>query len=898
MAKTREKNVLILLLLLLAASAQAQQATGPGARSVEAGVGFGGAVALSGDEAFIGEPSNVLGPGAAYVFARDPSTGVWTERQRLTASDGTFADGFGRSLAVEGEVLIVGADAQDDARGAAYVFRKAPATGRWVEEARLTAEDAASGHRLGNAVALRGDVALVGASSSNTNTGAAYVFRYEAATGAWRQEARLIGSDSTPDDFFGVGLALVENEALVGAHWHDALAGAVYVFERDVGTGQWNETAMFTGNDTDKENLFGEILALQGDELIVGAPKHASTGAVYAFRKNETGDWEQQEKLVGSGLESGDRFGRAVAVAGDALWIGAPFADNFAGTVYAYQRESASSGWVEQETMVGSQIGPFGAYGEVVALDGSYALGGSDSEDFGTGAAYVFKQDTLSGSWTEQARVIGSDEGPEAIIGASVACAAGVAAFFPCGDVDLMAFLPTREMGGARGSRTNDLWGWTDPQTGREYALVGRIDGTSFVDVSDPINPVVLGDLPTHTVAATWRDIKVYANHAFIVADGAGDHGMQLFDLTQLRTVENPPVIFEETAHYDGIASAHNIAINEATGFAYAVGANSGGATCGGGLHMIDIQDPLQPTFAGCFSDPLTGRGGTGYTHDVQCVVYRGPDAEHQGKEICFGSNETALSIADVTDKRAPVALAAATYPTVGYAHQGWLTDDHRYFFLDDELDEFREQFFTRTIIWDLADLDDPQLLAEHTGTTGAIDHNQYVVGDYLFQSNYASGLRILDISDVANPVEVAFFDVFPANDATTFRGTWSNYPFFDSGVVLVSGREAGLFIVKPSAIIVAAETSEAPEAFALAPAYPNPFNPTTTLTLTLPQAQDVTVTAYDVLGRAVAVLHRGRLAAGAHQLTFGAAGLPGGTYFVRAEASSSSQVQVVTLVK
>ncbi len=197
MAHTQGKNILVLLVLMMAAPAQAQQATGPGARSGEAGVGFGRTLALAGDEAFVGEPSNVLGPGAVYVFAREPSTGAWTERQRLTASEATFADGFGQSIAVEGEVLLVGADAQDDARGAVYVFRKAPATGRWVEEARLTAEDAASGHRLGNAVALRGDVALVGASASNSNTGAAYVFRYEAATGAWQQEARLIGSDST-----------------------------------------------------------------------------------------------------------------------------------------------------------------------------------------------------------------------------------------------------------------------------------------------------------------------------------------------------------------------------------------------------------------------------------------------------------------------------------------------------------------------------------------------------------------------------------------------------------------------------------------------------------------------------------------------------------------------------
>ena len=133
-----------------------------------------------------------------------------------------------------------------------------------------------------------------------------------------------------------------------------------------------------------------------------------------------------------------------------------------------------------------------------------------------------------------------------------------------------------------------------------------------------------------------------------MVSDGAGQHGMQIFDLTRLRDVGEDPVKFEEDAHYRSIASAHNIVINEDTGFAYAVGASSGGETGGGGLHMINIQDPLTPIFAGCFQDMSTGSQKTGYSHDAQCIIYQGPDAEHQGQEICFGANETALSIADV----------------------------------------------------------------------------------------------------------------------------------------------------------------------------------------------------------------------------------------------------------
>jgi choice-of-anchor B domain-containing protein len=274
---------------------------------------------------------------------------------------------------------------------------------------------------------------------------------------------------------------------------------------------------------------------------------------------------------------------------------------------------------------------------------------------------------------------------------------------------------------------------------------------------------------------------------------------MQVFDLTQLRNLPSMPATFEETAHYDQIHSAHNIVINEETGYAYAVGSSMGGETCGGGLHMIDIRQPEQPTFAGCFADSETGNAGTGYSHDAQCIVYHGPDTEHDGKEICFGSNENALSIADVTDKENTIALAQATYPNVGYTHQGWITDDHRYFYINDELDELQGKVEgTRTLIWDITDLDDPELVKEHVSDNQSSDHNLYVRGNYMYQSNYTSGLRIFDIRNPEEPVEVGFFDtVMSSEDAPGFNGSWSNYPFFQSGVIVVTSVREGVFFLK-----------------------------------------------------------------------------------------------------
>ncbi|MFK7844929.1 MAG: choice-of-anchor B family protein [Rhodothermales bacterium] len=370
------------------------------------------------------------------------------------------------------------------------------------------------------------------------------------------------------------------------------------------------------------------------------------------------------------------------------------------------------------------------------------------------------------------------------LVAQTTKCTNGKAGDYPCASVDLQAFLPITEMGGTSRTDANDIWGWTDPASGKEYALIGLSTGTAFVDISTPTEPVYLGSLATHTSSSSWRDIKVYNGHAYIVSE-ASEHGMQVFDLSQLANA-NPPTTFTETAHYDRFGRAHNIVINEDSGFAYAVGAG----TCSGGLEMIDISTPTKPSFAGCFSDD-------GYTHDAQCVMYTGDDPDYQNREICINSNEDSITVVDVTDKNSPVQISKEGYPDSDYVHQGWLSEDQRYFFQNDELDESGTN--TRTIIWDLKDLDDPFVAEQYFGETKAIDHNLYVKGDFVYESNYSAGLRILDASDPENLNEVAFFDTYPSNDAASFNGAWSSYPYFESGNVIISGIGEGLFIVKPN---------------------------------------------------------------------------------------------------
>lgn len=369
-------------------------------------------------------------------------------------------------------------------------------------------------------------------------------------------------------------------------------------------------------------------------------------------------------------------------------------------------------------------------------------------------------------------------------------CENGFAGIYPCKDYDLMGFVPIDDLGGA-GSEGNDCWGWVDPSTQKEYALFCATTGVAFVDITTPNAPILVGKLPTATVNSPWRDIKVYNNYAFIVADRATTHGMQIFDLTRLRNVTNAPETFTEDARYTGFESAHNIVINETTGYAYAVG-TSRTETFAGGPLFINIQNPLSPIDSGGFP---------GYAHDAQVVTYNGPDTAHIGKEILIGSNENEVVIVDVTSKASPIELSKISYNNVGYTHQGWFTEDMKYFILGDELDERDIGTNTRTIVFDFTDLDNPKYHMDYLGAFDAIDHNGYVKGNSYFQASYTAGMRVLDISNITDKTisEIGFFDTYPENNSTSFNGAWTAYPYFPSGNIIISDINRGLFIVRKS---------------------------------------------------------------------------------------------------
>lgn len=367
-------------------------------------------------------------------------------------------------------------------------------------------------------------------------------------------------------------------------------------------------------------------------------------------------------------------------------------------------------------------------------------------------------------------------------------CEDGMAGIYPCNNYDLMSKINIQALGGSN-AEANDSWGWKDQETGKEYAIIGTTTGTAFVDISIPTDPVIIGKLPTATVNSPWRDIKVYRNHAFIVSE-AEDHGMQVFDLSRLREVLITPQTFNADILYSEFGNAHNIVINEDSGFAYVVGSD----TFEGGPHFINITDPKNPVAAGGYADE-------GYFHDAQAVNYTGPDAEYSGKQLLIGSNHHGAVIVDVTDKANPELISGIGYENLGFSHQGWFSEDQRYFFLGDELDELQFGLKTRTVVLDFTDLDNPIIHLEYFGPSHAIDHNGYIHQDQFYLANYTAGLRIIDVAGIGRGKmeETGFFDTYPSNDEPEFKGVWNVYPYLESGNIIISDITGGLFIIKKS---------------------------------------------------------------------------------------------------
>lgn len=356
---------------------------------------FGFSVAVSGNTAVIGAFEKNIGAnrsqGAAYVFVL--ASGVWTEQQELTVPDGEQLDEFGLSVAVSGNTAIIGSNALVDNGnpGAAYVFVNN--NGVWTQQQKLLPSDSATGDAFGRSVAISGDTVVVGAPyqaiGSHKSQGAAYVF--VRSGGVWTQQQELTENGAALD-YFGSSVSVDGNTALIGAAGKSNLAvyqGAAYVFAR---TGSvWTRQQELTAGDGAHDDYFGSSVSLSGNTAFIGAYNktivgNPQQGAAYVF-VNSYGVWSEQQEITTTGGRAHDQFGASVSVSGGIAVVGAPQRNlqTHIGAAYVFVR---TAGWWTGRPQLSAPA--TGNFGISVAVDGDTVVIGDSLNTSSAGAAYVF----------------------------------------------------------------------------------------------------------------------------------------------------------------------------------------------------------------------------------------------------------------------------------------------------------------------------------------------------------------------------------------------------------------------------------------------------------------------------------------------------------------------------
>jgi hypothetical protein len=395
---------------------------------------FGSSVAVSGDVAFIGAHRKHDNQGAVYVFTRDAQTGAWSDMQTLAASDGRPGDKFGSSVAVSGDIALIGAEGDgvggERNAGSVYVFARDD-MGLWTEIQKLAASVAAGNDEFGREVAITGDVALIGAPGTGIHEwGAAYVFVRDAETGIWAEVELLIPSDGSSGQCFGCSIAFAGNWAFIGAPQDYMRGGSAWVFERDTLTGAWIETQWLHGSDSVGDDGFGRAVSISGDMAIIGASasdnRWIDDGAAFVFFWDaQLGTWVETQKLLASDAAVGAFFGSSVSLSGDVAVIGA-HGNGIPGAAYVFARDTVAGTWVETQKLIPSGTALDDHFGEATSVSSDVALIGAPEYDGAgdqSGAAYVFERGAPTGT--------AHDDPPRTIVGTVVPNPTDGAALLP-----------------------------------------------------------------------------------------------------------------------------------------------------------------------------------------------------------------------------------------------------------------------------------------------------------------------------------------------------------------------------------------------------------------------------------------------------------------------------------
>jgi len=361
---------------------------------------FGCSVSISGDSAIVGaygDDENGSDSGSAYVFVC--SNGVWTQEQKLMSDDGTVGDKFGYSVSLSGNIAIVGAPLDDDNgenSGSAYVF--VCSSGIWTQKQKLTADDGAAEVYFGCSVSLSGDRAIVGAAyddEKGIDSGSVYVF-FSLKTGVWVQEQKLTASDGAAGDEFGLSVSISDDKAIVGADRDDdngSESGSAYVFVRNSSSEVWEQERKLTASDGVAEDRFGGSVSLSGDRVIVGAhgddDNGSFSGSAYVFVRKISiiNTWTQEQKLMPDDAAGDAEFGCSVSLSGDRAIVGSEY-----GSTCLFVR-SSSGVWTQVQKLIASDGEADDFFGFSVSISGDIAIVGAyrdDDNGDSSGSAYIY----------------------------------------------------------------------------------------------------------------------------------------------------------------------------------------------------------------------------------------------------------------------------------------------------------------------------------------------------------------------------------------------------------------------------------------------------------------------------------------------------------------------------